>query len=140
MKRTIRTYSEMLHLGSFIERFRYLQLKGRVGEETFGFERYLNQRLYHSAEWYSLRDYVIARDLGRDLAGEGYEIHGRIYIHHMNPILPEDFRSSIGDALDPEFLICTTFDTHNAIHYGDPSLLTGEPVIRKPNDTCPWKR
>lgn len=135
----IRTYSEMIQIPTFIDRFEYLRLDGRVGVETFGFDRYLNQRFYHSSEWRSIRDYIIARDLGCDLAMEGYEIYGKIYIHHMNPITQMDIVHSNADMLDPEFLVCTTHNTHNAIHYGDVSLLVTGPVERRPNDTCPWK-
>lgn len=140
MNRTIRSYSELILLPTFIERYEYLRLYGSVGLETFGFDRYLNQRFYHSDEWRSIRDYVIARDLGCDLAVGGFKIHGRIYIHHMNPITQKDIACSNGDVLNPEFLICTTHNTHNAIHYGDSSLLVSEPIERKPNDTCPWKQ
>lgn len=111
MKRSssiIRTYSELLCLSTFLERFNYLKLSGQVGRETFGFERYLNQSFYHSHEWRPIRDYVIARDLGRDLGVEGYEIHGRIYIHHMNPITVEDVRQATDLLTNPDYLICTT--------------------------------
>lgn len=135
-----RTYSELIRLSTFRERFDYLKMDGQVGNETFGFDRYLNQRFYHSTEWRSVRDFVIARDLGRDLGVEGYEIYGKIYIHHMNPITQTDIVHFNADMIDPEFLICTTHDTHNAIHYGDASLLITEPIERKPNDTCPWRR
>lgn len=135
----IRTYSELIRIGSFIERFEYLKLSGQVGVDTFGFDRYLNQSFYHSSEWRSIRDYVITRDLGCDLGIEGYEIHGRIYIHHMNPITQKDIVCSNADIIDPEFLICTAHDTHNAIHYSDASLLVIAPIERRPNDTCPWK-
>lgn len=136
----IRTYSELIQLPTFTERFDYLKLDGQVGVETFGYDRYLNQRFYHSSEWRSIRDYVITRDLGCDLGMEGYEIYGKIYIHHMNPITQKDIVHSNADLLNPEFLICTTHNTHNAIHYGDASLLITEPVERRPNDTCPWKK
>lgn len=136
----IKTYSELSRLGSFMDRYNYLKLDGHVGEETFGFDRYLNQQFYHSKEWKSIRDYVIIRDLGRDLGMEGYDIHGRIYIHHMNPIDIKDVVRSSRNLIDPEFLICTTHDTHNAIHYGDSSLIVSEPIERTPFDICPWKR
>lgn len=140
MKKTsIRRYSELIMLPTFEERFEYLKLNGSVGLETFGFDRYLNQKFYHSQEWRSARDYVIARDLGCDLAMEGHEIFGRIYIHHMNPLTIVDIVHSNREMFSPEYLICTTHDTHNAIHYADASLLKTDPVIRKPNDTCPWK-
>lgn len=142
MKRssTIKTYSELIRLPTFLERFEYLKLSGQVGQETFGFDRYLNQSFYHSSEWRPIRDYVIARDLGCDLGVEGYEIHGRIYIHHMNPITAEDVKRTTEFLTNPEYMICTTHNTHNAIHYGDASLLITEPVERTPYDTCPWKR
>lgn len=138
---TIRTYSELIRLPTFIERYRYLKLNGRVGEETFGFERYLNQRFYQtSQEWKRIRNHVIARDLGRDLGCEGYDIYGKIFIHHMNPMAIADIVEFNPDILDPEFLICTTFNTHNAIHYGSEALLITDPIVRKPNDMCPWKK
>lgn len=138
---TIRTYSELIRLPTFIERYRYLKSNGRVGEETFGFERYLNQRFYQtSQEWKRIRNHVIARDLGRDLGCEGYDIYGKIFIHHMNPMAITDIVEFNPDILDPEFLICTTFNTHNAIHYGSEALLITDPIVRKPNDMCPWKK
>lgn len=136
----IRTYSELSKLKTFKERFQYLQLGGIVGEETFGYDRYINQKFYMSQEWKSIREQVIIRDCGCDLGTEGYEIHGRLYIHHMNPIVLKDIVDQTEFLSDPEFLICTSFNTHNAIHYGDESLLITEPVERTPNDTCPWKR
>ena len=135
----VRTYSELSELKTFQERFRYLQLGGLVGEETFGFDRYINQKFYMSKEWKSIRDAIIVRDCGCDLGVEGYEIHGRLYIHHMNPIAVNDIVDQTEFLLNPEYLICTSFNTHNAIHYGDETLLITEPVERKPNDTCPWK-
>ena len=142
MKRSsiIKTYSELVQLPTFLGRFEYLKLSGQVGQETFGFVQYLNQSFYHSGEWRPIRDYVIARDLGCDLGVEGYEIHGRIYIHHINPITADDVKQATEFLTDPEYLICTTHNTHNAIHYGDASLLMTEPVERTPYDTCPWKR
>lgn len=137
---SIRTYSELQRLPDFRDRFEYLRLDGQVGKETFGFERYLNQQFYHSREWKRIRDYVITRDLGRDLGVEGYEIHGRIYIHHMNPITSSDVRQGTSFLVDPEYLICVTMNTHTAIHYGDETLLITEPIERTPNDTSPWKR
>lgn len=132
MKRssTIKTYSELIQLPTFLERFEYLKLSGQVGQETFGFDRYLNQSFYHSSEWRPIRDYVIARDLGCDLGVEGYEIHGRVYIHHMNPITADDVKRATEFLTNPEYMICTTHNTHNAIHYGDASLLITEPVER----------
>lgn len=137
---TIRTYSELLQFNSFEDRFNYLKLDGSVGKDTFGFDRYLNQRFYKSKEWKDIRDEVIFRDLGCDLGVEGYEIYGRVYVHHMNPFMADDLQHNVGSLLDPEFLITTTHKTHNAIHYGDDSLLVLEPVIRTKNDTCPWKK
>lgn len=137
---TIKTYSELITIPTFEERFKYLQLNGRVGKDTFGFDRYINQNFYRSREWKRVRDQVILRDNGCDLGLDGYEIYGRIYIHHMNPILVNDIVHQSDFLLDPEYLICTTHNTHNAIHYGDESLLITAPIERKPNDTCPWKR
>lgn len=137
---SIRTYTELTKLRTFRERFEYLKLDGLVGEETFGFERYLNQQFYHSLEWRRIRDRVIARDLGCDLAMEGYEIHEPILIHHMNPITVVDIRHSTEFLADLDYLICVTKNTHNAIHYGDASMLITEPIERTPNDTSPWKR
>ncbi len=135
----IRSYSELAELSTFRERFEYLKLDGTVGDETFGFDRYLNQRFYHSSEWRSIRDHVILRDMGCDLGIDGYTILGRIYIHHMNPVTRFDIVHTNASMIDPEFLICTTHNTHNAIHYGDASLLITEPVERRPNDTIPWR-
>lgn len=136
---SIRTYSELITLSTFEERYRYLQLKSSIGEETFGFDRYINQNFYRSQEWKRVRDFVIIRDNGCDLGMEDREIYGRIYIHHMNPLLPKDFHYATDFLLNPEYLICTTHNTHNAIHYGDEDLLMKDPIERKPNDTCPWK-
>lgn len=136
----IRTYSELITFPTFEERFRYLKLNGRVGEETFGFDRYLNQIFYKSPEWLSVRDYVIVRDLGCDLGIEGREIVGKILIHHMNPITKEDILKRSEFLLNPEYLICTVKNTHDAIHYGDEELLVKDPIVRTRNDTCPWKK
>lgn len=135
----IKTYSELITLPTFEERFEYLQLKGTVGQETFGFDRYLNQILYNSKEWKYLRNEIIVRDNGCDLALEGFEIHGRILIHHINPITIDDVIKRREMVFDPENLICVTHNTHNAIHYGDKSLLITGPIERRANDTCPWK-
>lgn len=139
--RIIRTYSELMSLSTFEERFKYLQLNGSVGSETFGYDRYLNQAFYgKSQEWKDIRDYVIIRDNGCDLGMEGYEIQGRIYVHHMNPVNVEDIIHKNDILINPEFLICTTHNTHNAIHYGDEGLLIpNKPIIRTENDTCPWR-
>lgn len=136
---TIRTYSELITLPTFEERFHYLQLDRRVGEETFGFDRYLNQAFYKSEEWLRVRDLVIVRDNGCDLGIEGREIYGRILIHHMNPITIDDIAKRSKYLLDPEYLITTVKNTHDAIHYGDESLLIKLPIERTRNDTCPWK-
>lgn len=136
----IRTYSELITLPTFEERYRYLRLNGRVGEDTFGFDRWLNQRFYKDPEWLRVRDEVIVRDNGCDLAIPGREIHSRILIHHMNPITKEDILQRSRYILDPEYLICTIKNTHDAIHYGDEDLLIKAPVERAPNDTCPWRR
>lgn len=135
---TVRTYSELAQIGSFAERFRYLSLKGVVGDPTFGVERYVNQRFYRSREWQLVRNFVITRDQGCDLAMPGREIYERPLIHHMNPMGVRDIVHSNSDILDPEYLITTTHRTHNAIHYGDESLLFTELVERSPDDTAPW--
>ena len=139
-KMSIRTYSELATLPTFEERFKYLQLNGQVGKDTFGFDRYINQNFYRSLEWKRVRDKVILRDNGCDLGVEGYEIHGRILIHHMNPITIKDIESMSEYLLNPEYLISTVHNTHNAIHYGDESLLITVPIERRKNDTCLWKR
>lgn len=136
----IRTYSELITLPTFEERYEYLRLYSFVGKQTFGFDRYINQNFYRSQEWKNIRDYVIVRDNGCDLGMADRAIFGKIYIHHMNPLAPKDFRESTDFLLNPEYLICTTHTTHNAIHYGDEDLLIKDPIERKPNDTCPWKR
>lgn len=134
----IRTYRELSRIETFKERFEYLVLGGEVGRDTFGFERYLNQNFYRSRQWKLARDHVIARDLGRDLGIEGHEIHDRIVVHHMNPITPEDIVHGDVDILDPEFLITTTHDTHNAIHYGFEPPSKYVLVERTPGDTKLW--
>lgn len=136
---TIRTYSELSKLKTFRERYEYLRLNGKVGEETFGFDRYLNQIFYKSDEWKAIRDFVIVRDNGCDLGVEGYDIYGKILIHHMNPILVEDILKRSDFLLNPDYLITTVLSTHNAIHYGDDSLLITLPIERTRNDTCPWR-
>lgn len=136
----IRTYTELSRLPSFEERFQFLRLNGSVGEATFGFDRYLNQLFYKSPEWKELRDYIIIRDNGCDLGIEGYEVQGKIYIHHMNPITRKDIETQSEILLNPEYLIVTSHNTHNAIHYGDEGLLLLSPTERSRFDTCPWKR
>ena len=136
----IKTYTDLILLPTFEERYNYLRLDGKVGEDTFGFDRYLNQVFYRSQKWKSIRDYVIVRDNGCDLGIEGREINGRIYIHHMNPITLRDITNESAFLLDPEYLISVTHDTHNAIHYVNDNLLIKGPVERTKNDTCPWRR
>ena len=136
---TIRTYSELCQLSTFEERFDYLRLNGSVGKDTFGFDRYLNQQFYRSSEWKRIRDRVILRDNGCDLGVEGYEIRGRILIHHINPISVEDIYTMSDLLMNPEYLICVSHCTHNAIHYGDESLIITAPIERTQNDTCPWR-
>ena len=135
----IRTYSELKALPTFAERFEYLKLDGRVGEDTFGLDRYLNQVFYKSQRWKAVRDQVILRDNGCDLGVAGCEINGRILIHHMNPITLKDIETDSENMLDPEYLICVTHKTHNAIHYGNPQMLASNRFVeRTKNDTCPW--
>lgn len=134
----IRTYAELCSIDEFEDRFRYLSLRGQVGEATFGFDRWMNQQFYRSSEWRSLRHHIIARDLGCDLAVEGYDIHSRLVIHHMNPMQPNDIEDGSEDILNPEFLITTTHQTHTAIHYGDESLLPRLFVPRSRGDTRLW--
>ena len=135
----MRCYRELKRLATFEERYEYLRLGGIVGESTFGYDRYLNQMLYSSSQWRRVRDQVIIRDNGCDLGMEGYEIGGKIYIHHMNPITVEQIEQSASELFDPEYLICVSDRTHNAIHFGDKSLLPQTPIERRPNDMCPWR-
>lgn len=141
----IRTYSELITLPTFKERYEYLRLKGEVGKETFGFDRHLNQMFYKSKEWLRVRDFVILRDTGsneycQDLGVDGHNICGRVIVHHMNPISIEDIVNRSEFLLNPEYLISTSHITHEAITYGDESLLIGDPIERTKNDTCPWRR
>lgn len=133
-----RTYSELSQLETFIERYRYLELKGFLGAMTFGFDRWVNQGFYHSSEWRSVRNQVIVRDNGCDLGVEGYEIQQGLLVHHMNPISVKDIEHGEDWIIDPNFLITTSLQTHNAIHYGDESLLPRGPVVRKRGDTTLW--
>lgn len=135
----IRTYSELVHLSTFEERYQYLRLSGVVGKDTFGFDRYLNQNFYRSAAWKRVRDQVIIRDNGCDLGMEDRIIQGKILIHHMNPITDKDILELTDILLNPEFLVCVSHSTHNAIHYGDEDQLLKLPTARFKNDTCPWK-
>lgn len=140
MKTIIRSYSELSQLKTFKERFDYLKLNGKVCDETFGFDRYLNQVFYRSQRWKMTRNQVIIRDNGCDLGVEGFDIHGRIIIHHMNPLTIRDIEYETEFLLNPEYLISTVHNTHNAIHYGDESLLIKAPIERTKNDTCPWRQ
>lgn len=141
MNSNIRTYSELITIPNFIDRYRYLKLNNKVGEETFGFDRYLNQHFYRLKEWKDIRNYVITRDNGCDLADPDREIpYGvPIIVHHINPISLKDIANKLDWILDPEFLVCTIKRTHDAIHYGDETLLYSEPIERSPNDTCLWR-
>lgn len=136
---SIKTYSELITIPTFEERFEYLQLKGSVGKDTFGYDRHLNQVLYRSPEWKRLRNQIIIRDGGCDLACEGYDINSKVLIHHLNPITVEDVLARSRKVFDPDNLVCVSHNTHNAIHYGDVDLLVTGPIIRTKNDTCPWR-
>lgn len=138
-KQIIRTYKELIRIPSFEERFEYLKLNGVVGADTFGFDRYINQNFYSSAQWKKLRDEIIVRDNGCDLACSDRMIGGQITIHHMNPITMNDIVDLTEFALNPDYLICVSSQTHKAIHYGDVTKLAREPIVRSRNDTCPWK-
>lgn len=140
MSTNIKTYSELITIPTFIERYRYLRIGGKVGADTFGYDRYLNQLLYRTPEWKSFRNKIIIRDNGCDLGCEGYDIVGNILVHHINPISAEDVIRRNPMIFDEENVISTMLRTHNAIHYGDESLLITEPIVRTANDTCPWKR
>jgi hypothetical protein len=134
----IRTYLELRRLETFEERFEYLKLSDVVGERTFGFDRWINQRFYHSQEWKTIRNHVISRDNGCDLGVLGYELHSGLLIHHMNPVTLDDIKHSEYSLINPDFLITTSLQTHNAIHYGDESLLPRGPVVRERGDTTLW--
>jgi len=138
MRNKIRTYTELAELRTFEERFEYLSLKGQVGHETFGFDRWINQQFYMSRDWRDLRREIILRDESCDLGVSGYDIHSRLIVHHMNPLVQSDIVHGTSNALDPEYLICTTHNTHNAIHYGDASLLAKPYEPRRPGDTKLW--
>jgi len=135
----MKTYSELIQIPTFKERFLYLKLSGAVGKETFGFKRWLNQEFYHSQEWLKFRDRIILRDGGCDLAADGFEIYGSIIIHHLNPITYDDIVNRNPCVFDPNNVVCTKHITHNAIHYGDESLLIQPAITRTKNDTCPWR-
>lgn len=137
---TMKKYNELIQFETFEDRFEYLKMQGDVGQETFGFDRYLNQKFYKSEEWKKVRNDVIVRDKGNDLGIKDREIKENIIVHHINPITPDDIKNKEPWILDPENLICVSLDTHNALHYGDVSLLPSTDItIRKPNDTSPWK-
>lgn len=140
MKMSIKTYSELITLPTFEERYRYLRIRGCVGREIFGHDRYLNQILYTSPEWRSFRRDIILRDNGLDLGCNGFDIFGRVIVHHINPITVEDVLNRSPQVFDPDNVICCSHNTHQAIHYGDESLLPLLPPERKPNDTCPWRK
>ena len=135
----IRTYSELITIPTFEERYNYLKLNGIVGKETFGYDRYLNQLLYRSSDWRSFRDRIIIRDNGCDLACEGFELQSRIIIHHIDPITVEDIINKHPKVFDSENVVSTSHNTHLAIHYGDKNLISIGPINRHKNDTCPWK-
>lgn len=136
----IRTYSELIQLPTFKERFGYLKLSGSVGKATFGYDRYLNQKFYKSTEWKRLRDEIIVRDNGCEMGLDDYEIRGKIFIHHMNPIIDDDIINVSDYLMNPEYLICVSHDVHNAIHYGNEDIIRVKDYTpRRPNDTCPWK-
>ena len=135
----IRTYTELSQLQTFEERYQYVYLGGTVGRETFGSRRWLNQKFYTSPEWKRIRNKVILRDMGCDLGLDGYEIHGSIYVHHMNPVTVDDIIGRTPFLLDPEYLICVSFATHEAITFSEKDIQFG-PIERKPNDTCPWRK
>lgn len=136
----VRSYSELIQLHSFEERFRYLKLSGAVANETFGFDRYLNQQFYRSPEWKRVRQQVIIRDMGCDLGCPDRPIRGNIFVHHINPMSVDDIENHPEDLLNPEYLICVSLDTHNALHYGDESILDANTIVeRRPGDTTPWR-
>lgn len=136
----MKTYSELCKLKSFDERFEYLKLRGSVGADTFGFDRIFNQKFYRSVEWKRIRDSVILRDNGCDMGLDGYDIYGKIIVHHMNPICLKDIEEVTAVLINPEYLICVSHETHNAIHYGNENSIVRMPETRKENDTCPWRK
>jgi hypothetical protein len=138
-KMILKNYSELIQFDNFIDRFNYLKLSGVVGASTFGYDRYLNQALYASKEWRRFRNRIIVRDNGCDLGLEGYEISSRLLVHHINPITSEQLESDDSLIFDPNNVICVSHNTHEAIHYSDDNLLEKDPIIRKQNDTCPWR-
>ena len=139
MRETFRCYTELIKLKTLEERFQYLRLNGMIGEELFGYARYLNQEFYHGSEWRNVRDQVIIRDGGYDLGVPGWKIVGNIYVHHMNPITKDQLLGNDPIMLDPEYLISCSYNTHQAITWGQAELLPQPLIVRRPNDTCPWK-
>lgn len=135
----VKSYRNLILLPSFDDRYEYLKLQGVVGESTFGFDRYMNQHFYTSREWRQFRNKIITRDDGCDMGLEDYPIAGRVIIHHINPLTVEDFENLTDALFDPDNVICVSENTHQAIHYGDISLLPAPPIVRAPNDTCPWR-
>lgn len=135
----MRTYQELISLPTFLDRYDYLRIGGHVGEVTFGFDRWLNQKLYRSHEWKRVRREVILRDDACDLAYPGFELYDHVLVHHMNPITVEDIIHRLDFVLNPDYLVTVSYETHRAIHYGDEGLLPLEPIERRPNDTCPWR-
>lgn len=135
----MRTYQELISLPTFLDRYNYLRISGHVGEATFGFDRWLNQKLYRSHEWKRVRREVILRDDACDLAYPGFELYDHVLVHHMNPITVEDIIHRLDFVLNPDYLVTVSYETHRAIHYGDEGLLPLEPTERRPNDTCPWR-
>lgn len=137
----IRSYKELVKLDNYEDRYLYLLLGDKIGEDTFGFDRYLNQTFYKSSEWKHIRNKIIIRDNGCDLGMSGFDIYGKIIIHHMNPIRKNDILNATDYLMNPDFLICVSMDTHNAIHYGDKNYLDRfKDISRSPNDTCPWRK
>lgn len=135
----MKSYSDLIKIDSYEDRYEYLKETGKVGEDTFGYRRYLNQQFYRSNEWKKIRNQVIIRDEGCDMGHPDHPIAGAIYIHHMVPLTPEDIETHSQFLVDPEYLICVSYATHSAIHYGNSDLLPSAAAERSPNDTCPWR-
>lgn len=136
----IKRYSELVTFGTLLERFNYLKIGGKIGKETFGWDRWINQAFYSSPEWRKIRDEIIVRDNGCELGLDGYEIQGSIYVHHMNPITEEDILTHSALLIDPDYLVCCSYDVHQAIHYSNEDMLPADPIVRSRNDTCPWRK
>ena len=135
----LKSYRNLILLPTFEERYEYLKIQGVVGESLFGFDRYMNQEFYTSKEWRQFRNHIITRDEGCDLGMRNYPIGGRVIIHHINPLTIADFENSSDALFDPDNVICVSDNTHQAIHFGDETLLPATPLERRPNDTCPWR-